>query len=906
MLLKRIELENVKTHKKTIIPFKKGLNVFHGDNGTGKSTVLEMIGFILFDHLEGRAHSDYVRDISNDKQEFGKVKLWIIGLNNEQYILERSIGKSEIAVYHGLSNRKLAKIEKIAQLKSWIENQIGLSGGIELDKLFKTSIGIPQGTFINPFQRDPRGRTNYFDPILNLRIYEEIWKGLGKLKKGIYDNQLHKLKENISELGGKLINKPRLAKKIEDLKQKIDDLKAEMEEVKKRGKRIKERLDELNSLNKEIKLSQEKQEKLKIREENAKNSVDELLNNLNQAKKAQKICEKTKSNYEQYELQTQQQKKLQESLTALQEKQIQLQDLNKNKLKIENDLENIENQINDAKEACSISKKLEKKYKRYKELEVMLSKITEALSRYKTLKESLLKKEEYIKILDDQVEEFNKKKGTIVQLEKDFKKLGKLESNLEKKKSEILNSTKEISLIKENHECLLAGKCPFFNQSCKNIEEKQADPNSLLLELEDKKLRLRETKDIVNKLEKDLEVRNEIQNKIQKFGEERIRIKEIQRQANALNAEIQNERQTLSEASGLDSKRSKLESEKEKLESIINEYITSTELSKKLPDLEKKTEPLSLDLNKRKEEIKKLETDVNKLRRIPNLLKEIQESLTILKLDHTEYQKNIKKAEEVSKIESDWNKNKSKLKTIMQDLQTVESTLNNLQSKYDETERKQYEDEYNKYEKKKTELETQINEKQANFNENKKDFINLEELESDLSELNEEKQNLEVQQLYIEKLRIWIREFIPKMRGALINKINITASEIYRNIREEDDAVLKWLDDYDVEVSTSKSIKNFFRLSGGEKMSAALAIRLAILKVLTNANFAFFDEPTTNLDESTRKNLSKYIYNIKGFEQLFVISHDNSFKRHSEYVVRFTKDENEITHIDYVTKAENP
>jgi len=72
---------------------------------------------------------------------------------------------------------------------------------------------------------------------------------------------------------------------------------------------------------------------------------------------------------------------------------------------------------------------------------------------------------------------------------------------------------------------------------------------------------------------------------------------------------------------------------------------------------------------------------------------------------------------------------------------------------------------------------------------------------------------------------------------------------------------------------------------------------------LTNANFAFFDEPTTNLDETTRKNLSKYIYNIKGFEQLFVISHDNSFKRHSEYVVKFTKDINETTHIDYITKG---
>ncbi len=151
-------------------------------------------------------------------------------------------------------------------------------------------------------------------------------------------------------------------------------------------------------------------------------------------------------------------------------------------------------------------------------------------------------------------------------------------------------------------------------------------------------------------------------------------------------------------------------------------------------------------------------------------------------------------------------------------------------------------------------------------------------------------------------MRVWLRAFVPKMRKALINQINVITSEIYRSLREEEDAVLAWQEDYNINVSTSKSSKDFFRLSGGEKMSAALAVRLAILRVLTDANFAFFDEPTTNLDESTRRNLSKYIYNIKGFEQLFVISHDDSFKRHSEYIVKFSKDENEITHIDYLTK----
>jgi len=62
MILKKILVENIKTHKETVIPFKKGLNVFHGDNGTGKSSILEMIGFVLFDYLRLKDHGIYVRE----------------------------------------------------------------------------------------------------------------------------------------------------------------------------------------------------------------------------------------------------------------------------------------------------------------------------------------------------------------------------------------------------------------------------------------------------------------------------------------------------------------------------------------------------------------------------------------------------------------------------------------------------------------------------------------------------------------------------------------------------------------------------------------------------------------------------------------------------------------------------
>jgi exonuclease SbcC len=68
-------------------------------------------------------------------------------------------------------------------------------------------------------------------------------------------------------------------------------------------------------------------------------------------------------------------------------------------------------------------------------------------------------------------------------------------------------------------------------------------------------------------------------------------------------------------------------------------------------------------------------------------------------------------------------------------------------------------------------------------------------------------------------------------------------------------------------------------------MAAALAVRLALLKELSDLRIAFFDEPTTNMDEERRRNLAQQIGRVKDFDQLFVISHDDAFEGFTDQVV---------------------
>lgn len=81
-------------------------------------------------------------------------------------------------------------------------------------------------------------------------------------------------------------------------------------------------------------------------------------------------------------------------------------------------------------------------------------------------------------------------------------------------------------------------------------------------------------------------------------------------------------------------------------------------------------------------------------------------------------------------------------------------------------------------------------------------------------------------------------------------------------------------------------------------MSAALSVRLALLKKLSTLNIAFFDEPTQNMDELRRMNLAEQIRRVRGFDQLIVISHDDTFEQGLDSLVRLNKVNGETRVLD--------
>ena len=125
----------------------------------------------------------------------------------------------------------------------------------------------------------------------------------------------------------------------------------------------------------------------------------------------------------------------------------------------------------------------------------------------------------------------------------------------------------------------------------------------------------------------------------------------------------------------------------------------------------------------------------------------------------------------------------------------------------------------------------------------------------------------------------------PKITERYVHNISREADRLFRELLGRANVALTWSADYEITVQEGAHTRRFINLSGGEQMCAALAVRLALLKILADIDVAFFDEPTTNMDQPRRASLAEAIARIKSFKQLFVISHDDTFEQVTETVI---------------------
>jgi exonuclease SbcC len=153
----------------------------------------------------------------------------------------------------------------------------------------------------------------------------------------------------------------------------------------------------------------------------------------------------------------------------------------------------------------------------------------------------------------------------------------------------------------------------------------------------------------------------------------------------------------------------------------------------------------------------------------------------------------------------------------------------------------------------------------------------------------QEKEKLETVVETTKFIRDTLKEAAPRVARNYVYHVSLEANQLFREITGGAERTLKWGEDYAISVEEDGYERPFQSLSGGEQMAAAIAVRLAILKQLSDIRIAFFDEPTTNMDAERRENFALEISRIKHFDQLFVISHDETFDNYVDNVLHIER-----------------
>jgi exonuclease SbcC len=142
-----------------------------------------------------------------------------------------------------------------------------------------------------------------------------------------------------------------------------------------------------------------------------------------------------------------------------------------------------------------------------------------------------------------------------------------------------------------------------------------------------------------------------------------------------------------------------------------------------------------------------------------------------------------------------------------------------------------------------------------------------------------------------EFIREVIRRAGPQVTRRLMQHVSLEAARLFAEVMADNTGRLRWDENYEIVLEKDGRDRVFQQLSGGEQMAAALAVRLALLRELSAIDVAFFDEPTSNLDDARRDSLAEQILSVKGFSQIFVISHDDTFERVTHHIVRVRKED---------------
>jgi len=270
MKIKAVHLENIRSHKKSVINFTDGFNCLVGGLGTGKSSVLYAIDFALFGEPLGRSY-DYLLREGEDR---ARVILQFT-VNGKEYAIIRALKRIGNRISQDMDQlRFFENGELVAELKSdAVLEQLFSSLGIDKN-IFRRLIWIRQEHLKDVLNMTPGERQKTIDELFNLSDYENAWSNMRSVIRW-YESEKSSLEKDPDVMQIKDLE-ARLSEAISEMRAKkieLEKVKANLLKVEAKLRESKARLEELENLRKRNEKLREQESRLQARISAAKESL---------------------------------------------------------------------------------------------------------------------------------------------------------------------------------------------------------------------------------------------------------------------------------------------------------------------------------------------------------------------------------------------------------------------------------------------------------------------------------------------------------------------------------------------------------------------------------------------------------------------------------------------------------
>lgn len=176
MKIEIVQLENIRSHVKSTVPFTRGFNCLVGGLGCGKSSVMYAVDFALFGDSVGRSYDYLLREGA----DFGKVTI-LFKQNGNTYKLTRGLRRRGKGISQDFEQLRLYEDEKlIASIKSdAIAEQLKAITGLDKD-IYREIVWFRQERLKELLDATPRDRQRRLDELFGLSDYEVAWSNIAQ------------------------------------------------------------------------------------------------------------------------------------------------------------------------------------------------------------------------------------------------------------------------------------------------------------------------------------------------------------------------------------------------------------------------------------------------------------------------------------------------------------------------------------------------------------------------------------------------------------------------------------------------------------------------------------------------------------------------------------------------------